>query len=172
MDGRIRIAAALCSVILLIWPVPTASAQDISCDNARLEGAQAKYDLGLFGDVFDLLDACTPDGFDSREQRLVAFRLMALSHIATDSNEDAKNWTRRLLKENPDYQVRPEADPPRFAGMVDDLTPSWYTWMWKGNQWYKWAGRTAIVGTAVALPFLLKKTPEPDLPLPPAFPPR
>jgi hypothetical protein len=147
-------------------------AQDVVCENARLEAAQARYDLGLFVEVFDLLDPCVPDGFSVREQRVVACRLMALSHIAIDSNDDAREWTRLLLRQEPDYRVVPETDPPRFASMVDDLQPAWYTWLWKGNEWYKWAGRTAIVGTAVAVPLLLRDTPEPDLPLPPAFPSR
>ncbi len=159
---------------LILWMAPSTNvfADDNICDNARLEDATAKYDLGLFGDVFELLDPCTPEGFESREQRQVAFRLMALSHIAVDSNEEAKEWTRRMLKEDPNYQVRPETDPPRFAGMVDDLKPKWYTWLWSGNEWYKWAGRTAIVGAAVAVPLLLRSTPEPDLPLPPDLPAR
>ncbi len=146
------------------------SEQEAACDNPRLETAQSQYDLGLFVEVFTVLDPCVPDGFDSSEQRAVAYRLMALSHIAMDSDEEAREWTRRLLEQDSDYRVSPEVDPPRFATMVDDLQPRWYTWLWKGNEWYKWAGRTAIVGTAVAVPLLLRDTPEPDLPLPPELP--
>lgn len=172
MKPEIRVVLSWLVIGLPFFPAAVSYAQDTVCDNTRLETAQAQFDVGKFTAVFDLMDPCLPDGFRGREQRVVAFRLMALSNIAVDSYTEAREWTSRLLKEDPAYRVRPETDPPRFAGLVDDLRPKWYTWFWRGNEWYKWVGRTAIVGSAVALPLVLKKTPEPDLPLPPTFPSR
>ena len=147
-----------------------ARAQD-SCSALRIQQATLDYDFGRFSETFRLLKPCIPDGFEGRTQRTNAYRLMALSYLATDSLDQARESIRFLLRHDSRFSPNPQSDPPLFVSMVSDMRPRWYTWMWKGGEWYKWAGRGLIVGSAVALPMLLKKTPLPLLPDPPSLPP-
>jgi len=150
--------------------VSSAAAQ-AACDASRLEQAVSTYDFGRFNQTFTLLKPCVPDGFGGKEQRVSAYRLMALSYVATDSLDQARDWVRQLLRVDSRYDPNPQVDPPVFTTMVSDAKPRWYTWLWRGNEWYKWAGRGVLAAGAASLPFLLQgDTPEPDLPGPPDFP--
>ena len=153
-------------------PVWTAQAQ-APCSSRTLDRAVDTYDFGRFEQTFDLLGPCLPDGFPQKADRVQAFRLMALAYIAIDSLEQARQWVRRLLRADGRFRPDPDVDPPRFAGLVRDLKPRWYTWLWKGNAWYKWAGRGVLAAGVVSLPLLLRGSkPPPELPGSPALPPR
>ena len=156
----------LLSSILLI----SSAAAQAACDASRLEQAVSTYDFGRFNQTFALLKPCVPDGFGGKEQRVSAYRLMALSYVATDSLEQARAWVRQLLRVDSRFDPDPQADPPVFTAMVSDVKPRWYSWLWRGNAWYKWAGRSVLAAGVASLPFLLKNQTEPDLPGPPVLP--
>ncbi len=164
-----RAASRSLIVLLLGFTVMDVAGQQV-CNNLRVRQATDAYDIGHFSTTFRLLRPCLPDGFADSTQRVEAYRLMALSYLATDSLEQAQASIRFLLRY--DGKFRPDAQqvPPLFVNMVDGMKPKWYTWPWKGNEWYKWAGRGLIVGSAIALPILFKKEVLPVLPEPPAAP--
>jgi hypothetical protein len=157
----------VCFLLLTLF-ISNATAQS-TCDGPTLDAASDAYDIGRFPQTFTLLKPCLPDGFSGKSQQVDAYRLMTLTYIATDSLEQARISIRQLLNADSRYQPDGVNDPPLFANLVSDLKPKWYTWLWRGKQWYKWAGRGAVAGV-VSLPFLLKTTPEPDLPGNPVFP--
>jgi hypothetical protein len=145
-----------------------ASAQ--RCNPDLLREANDRYTIGQFADAFRILRPCVPNGFESRTNKVQAFRLLALSSIASDSLETARLYVRDLLRADSRFRPDPLVEPPLFTDMVRDLKPKWYTWPWKGRRWYHWAGRVAIVGVAVGVPLLLRDDPLAPLPGAPGFP--
>ena len=162
--------AVLLGLLLLVLTAPHAAAQTL-CDGTRLEQAVNTYDFGRFGQTFALLKPCVPEGFAEKRQRISAYRLMALAYVATDSLEQARTWVRKLLKADSRFAPDPQVDPLLFTDLVRDLKPKWYTFLWKGNAWYKWVGRGVVVGGLVSLPLLLRDNTPPDLPGHPGLPP-
>ena len=129
-----------------------------------------QYDIGLFDRTVGDLNPCMPDGFEQKEERIGAYRLLALSYIATDSLDQAQESIRQLLKTDSGYKPDLENDPPLYADMIEGMKPEWYTFMWKGSSPSRWMGRVAVVGTAVAVPFLLQDNSAEPLPGPPDLP--
>jgi hypothetical protein len=158
-------------VLLSTLCLPIA-AQDVgtTCDSGLLVTASARYDVGLFDDAIRRLKPCVPNGFEDKNDRIGAYRLLALSYIVTDSLDQARSSVRQLVKSDRKYEPDLENDPPLFADMVQDAKPAWYTWFYQGNSVPQWIGRAAIVGAAVSLPFLLKGETVQPLPEPPGFP--
>ena len=160
------------AAFLVMAGVATVSAQDQerTCDASILDAATTQYEVGLFDDSASELKPCLPEGFEQKEQRVSAYRLLALNYIVTDSLDQAQESIRQLLKTDSGYEPDLDTDPPLFADMVYDMKPEWYTFMWKGNSPSRWMGRVAVVGTAVAIPFLLQDNSAEPLPGPPDLP--
>jgi hypothetical protein len=156
-------------VAACILASPTAYGQ-AECNVVRLEEAHSRFDLGLIDETFELLSPCVPNGFGAKELRVDAYRLMALSYIAIDSLDQSRTWVKRIVDANSRYRSDPDVDPPVFTDFVQSYKPNWYNWLWKGKQWYHWAGRGLIVGAAVGVPLLIKSNQPQPLPGPPAFP--
>ena len=166
---RRRVAYRILIVLLLAVTATDAAGQTV-CNPLRVREATDAYDIGHFTITFMLLRPCLPDGFADKSQRVDAYRLMALSYLATDSLEQARASIRFLLRYDSRFRPNAQEEPPLFVDMVTGMKPRWYTWPWRGNEWYKWAGRGLIVGAAISLPILLQKEVLPDLPDPPALP--
>ncbi len=160
---------ALLLALGLLVPAQNGAAQ-AGCDAATLSEAADTYDVGRFASTIGLLRPCLPNGFTPKDQRVSAYRLMALSYVARDSLQEARRSVRMLLKADGRFKPDPQTDPRVFTDLVSDLKPRWYTWLWRGNAWYHWAGRTVVVGSVAALPFLLRNEEVPDLPAPPVYP--
>ena len=159
--------------VLLFGPILELSGQDLAsvhCDATILDRANSNYEIGLFDETVDELQPCLPDGLEQKEERVGAYRLMALSYIATDSLDQAKESIRQLLKTDSGYKPDLENDPPLYADMIEGMKPEWYTFMWKGSSPSRWMGRAAVVGAVVAVPFLLQDNSAPPLPGPPDLP--
>lgn len=153
-----------------VWSTGVKAQVGVECNKLRLEQAENAYTFGIFGQTFDLLRPCLPDGYPEKAQRVAVCRLMALSYIATDSLDRAVEWVRLLLRADSRYKTNEQVDPLVFTDMVNRMKPRWYTWLWRGNEWYKWVGRGLVTGAAVSITLILKGNPEPDLPDPPDFP--
>ncbi len=168
-ESEIFLPSPFLVLVLLLVSVSDGAAQ-AACDAVTLDSAADTYDFGRLDRTVALLQPCLPDGFSAKDQRVSAYRLMALSYLARDSVEQARASIRQLLKVDSRFKPNPQADPRLFTDMVGDLKPRWYSWLWRGNAWYKWAGRAVVVGGVASLPFLLRGNTEPDLPLHPKFP--
>ncbi len=169
-SGMVYVPSAIVLLTAMtMLTTPTVHGQ-VECDVVRLEEAHSRFDLGLIDETFELLDPCTPDGFGAKELRVDAYRLMALSYIAIDSLDQSRIWVKRIVDTNSRYRSDPDVDPPVFTDFVQSYKPNWYNWVWKGKQWYHWAGRGLIVGAAVGIPVLIKSNAPQPLPGPPSFP--
>ena len=166
----LRLAFSVFLTLILFLVSASGVAAQVACTPSRLNQAADTYTVGHFVQTFDLLRPCLPDAFQEKDQRISAYRLMALTYIATDSLEHARVWVRHLLKVNSRFRPDPEVDPAKFSRMVAEVRPRWYTWLWQGNEWYKWAGRGALAVGVASVPLLLRGSTEPDLPNPPVFP--
>jgi len=154
----------------LIAVAPRAIYAQESCTPLVLQNATRAYEFGRFNEAFGLLNPCVPSGFSAKADQTEAYRLLALSQLALDSPTTARDLTRQLLQIDSSYRANSATDPLMFVQMVDDLRPKWHTWMYRGNGWKSWTGRTLLVGAIVSVPLLLQTDPVPDLPPPPSFP--
>ena len=107
------------SILFLIVLIPAitgrANAQAL-CDDARLQDAASAYEYGRFPATLNWLKPCMPNGFSGRDQRMEAYRLLALSYISVDSLQQARVWARQLVKTNARYRPDPETGTIFFIG--------------------------------------------------------
>ncbi len=95
-------------------------AQQRNCSEI-LRTAQQDYDLGRFDDVITNLQPCLDDTGLSEEERRRGYRLMGLSFLGKDAENDARDAVKLLLELVPNYQPNPVEDPPTFVQMVEEI---------------------------------------------------
>jgi hypothetical protein len=78
-----------------------------------LTSAQRYYSLGNFRNVKPVLKNCLQNGF-TKEQRIEAYRLIALSYLVSKRYDEADSAILLLLKEDPEYRLGPQ-DPPELG---------------------------------------------------------
>lgn len=113
-----RRALLLASLFSLALP---AAAQN--CDTA-LADASEQYRTGYFDEAIERLTACLERNAFSAEERRRVYRLLGLSYIGKDREQDAREAVRALLEVAPDYQPDPALDPPPFVQMVREMNRS------------------------------------------------
>ncbi len=166
-----RMLPHVATVFVLLSSSPRAAAAQIACTDDTIAEASNSFHFGRFPTTINLLRQCLPDRPEPKSSRVAAYRLMALSYIATDSLDLARASVGAILRLDAGFESDRSADPPLFSQFVDDMRPRWYSWLYRGNEWYKWVGRGVIVGAAASIPFVLSAdSREPDLAGPPAFP--
>ncbi len=106
----------LFSVPILFFPVAMVAQQ---CNDITLSDSRKLYENGKFIDVIQKLQPCITDGFSER-QKVEAYRLLAMTHIATDSVAQATKETNSILEINPSYEPN-LFDPPAFIQLVNSL---------------------------------------------------
>ena len=106
--GLAVLAASVCA--------STVSAQT-GCESS-LARAQALYISGAFDDVEEILEPCVQPGRLSEDNRVWAYRLLALSALQQGRLVEAKLVTLSLLNLRPDYQPDPVLDPPSYADLI------------------------------------------------------
>jgi len=107
-----------------------------------LDQAENDYRIGRFADTEKALTE-NLKGFP-REMRQSVYRLLALSYIGSDHEEQAEEYVRQLLTENPYYTTRPD-DRARFVDLVERIK----------------AGMTATITTASSQAETLGEVPVP-----------
>jgi outer membrane receptor for ferrienterochelin and colicins len=119
---QIDIHSLVCRVILIlacgIFALPV-SVRAQECSDVTLNEAQKSYNIGKFTEVFRSLHPCIQHGFNEK-QKVEAYRLLAMTYIAIDSNEQAARETGYLLQINPTYEAN-LFDPPIFIQMVNNM---------------------------------------------------
>ena len=109
-------AVAVVSLLLLICLVFPAGAQDPF--GGLLIDADKLYRSGDFEKVIELLTPCI--GSDApRKVKVEAYRLLAMTYLASDRFDAAREAVGRLLMLKPDLQITLH-DPPGFVKMVED----------------------------------------------------
>lgn len=104
-------------VLLASFAVP-ATAQN--CDTA-LEDAGEQYRSGYFDEAIERLTDCLEQNAFSADERRRVYRLLGLSYIGKDREQDAREAVRSLLEVAPDYRPDPAVDPPPFVQLVEEM---------------------------------------------------
>jgi hypothetical protein len=89
--------------------MPDTYAQDLCTQN--LEEAQESFDQGRFIEVDTLLRKCVESGF-TKQERIEALELLALSKLYLDQMDMADSIYLELLLIDPEHTVNPLIDPP------------------------------------------------------------
>lgn len=103
--------------ILASFALPVAAQ---NCDTA-LRDANERYRSGYFDEAIERITDCLEQNAFSAEERRRAFRLLGLSYIGKDREQDAREAVRALLEVAPDYQPDPALDPPPFVALVEEM---------------------------------------------------
>ena len=107
-------------LILMFWIfIVPVSIWAQECSDVTLNEAQKSYNIGKFTEVIRNLHPCIQHGFNEK-QKVEAYRLLAMTYIAIDSNEQAARETGFLLQINPTYEAN-LFDPPTFIRMINNL---------------------------------------------------
>jgi len=95
----------------LVFISGVVSAQQ-SCTD-KLKTAEELYEMGQIDKVEPLLDDCLRNGFD-KEQKVKAYRLLALCYLYYNEEEKATTMMAELLKVDPEYRINRSKDPSEF----------------------------------------------------------
>lgn len=95
-------------ILAFFWIAPTAGAQS-NC-NKNLIDAENFYQAGRLYAIPERLESCLESGFN-REEKINAYRLLALTFLNINQEEKAREAFHELLKINPDYRVMEGIDP-------------------------------------------------------------
>ncbi len=86
----------------------------------KLQEAEKMYEEGKIELVEPLLKNCLNSGFN-RENRIQAYRLLALVQIFEDNSELAENYLLKILKINPEYKYNESVDPLEFIRLYNTI---------------------------------------------------
>lgn len=89
-----------------------------SCE-LRLRQAQTAYEEGRINTLEDLLNDCLESGQYSDEEKAQAYRLLTLSFLYLDEPQKAEIAMAKLLKSDPEYRLREDADPKEFEQLYE-----------------------------------------------------
>lgn len=79
----------------------------------KLQEAEELYNDGLPENIPEILDSCIRSGF-TKDERLQAYKLIILSYLFDDDQEEAEQQMYQFLKRYPEYEITP-ADPADFV---------------------------------------------------------
>ena len=104
-------------IILLLLTSHSVSGQD-NTPRQIYNQAENEYEIGQLDQAVSTLK----NGMNSFEGsiRQSAYRLLALCCLSLDEPETAREWTRKLLNEDP-YYTSSAQDPQRFADLIEEL---------------------------------------------------
>jgi len=149
------------------WPA-SVFAQE-KCETALAE-AQSKYEAGLFAQAILRLTVCPPDQMP-QEQRLSAYRLLAICYLNEDYREEARTAIRKIFDLKRQYESDVQ-DPQPYRELAAEVKASLpkplSEKLFGGVKKWLWLGGGAA-GTFFAVRSFGKE-PEKDLPEPPPLP--
>ena len=105
------------ALIFAVW-VPDAQAQQ-SCTE-KLAQADELYQNVELDEAIALLTECLNTNEFTEQEKISAYRLLALCYIGNEQPDDARDAIANLLDLDPGYQLDPEQDPPDFQNMVEE----------------------------------------------------
>ncbi|MBP6977108.1 MAG: TonB-dependent receptor [Bacteroidales bacterium] len=92
----------------------------MECGQILLEEGQKCYENGRFEELVSLIGPCLEGGF-SREELVQAYRLLALSHMANDDIDGAREMIEKILALDPLYTPNLLFDPTRYVQIVESM---------------------------------------------------
>lgn len=104
---------------LLLLVASTVQAQTDDCTQ-ELQDAETAWLSGGFEQAAELLQGCAERDIPP-DQREEVYRLMGITYLADNLEEQARGVIRQLLELVPNYEPNPVQDPAVFASMVAQL---------------------------------------------------
>jgi iron complex outermembrane receptor protein len=90
------------------------------CGQIALEQAQKEYTIGRFDVVVTLVRPCLAGGF-TKDEKIQAYRLLALSYLANDIQDSAGLMIEHILQIDPAYTPNTVFDPPRYLATLESV---------------------------------------------------
>jgi hypothetical protein len=92
----------------------------------KLSRAESMFELGHLYQIFTLLEECIQDGF-TKEEKIKAYRLMAIVYLYLDEYLNAEQAYLSLLRLNPEYKPNQAIDPAELFYLHNRFltTPRW-----------------------------------------------
>jgi len=113
----IRFMVMLMTTVTLTALPPSWTHAQGQCATA-LTNAEQMYAAGRFTAVIQILNRCLPDDIPE-EQRLRAYRLLALAYLAEDYSDRAENAIEELLELAPGYQPDLAHESEEFVALIN-----------------------------------------------------
>ncbi len=140
-------------IIVVIFLINTALISPVlsqkNCIDTLIK-AQQSYNDGFFNSTIELIKPCLADGFETKQHKQKANRYMALAFIELNYPDSARKYIQNIINLDDSFEADLEKDPLIFIDIVDESKPSWYSylysWIYSGNEWYKWGGRVVLSG--------------------------
>jgi len=113
-----KLIGLLIWTLLLTKPTSVATAQTQDTCETKLTEAQQQYNAGHLDEAIVLLDSCLNQNVFNEENKISAYKLLALSYIAKNDVAQAKTAIKRLLELMPNYVPDTVQDPPQFVNLI------------------------------------------------------
>ena len=160
---------ALIAIAFFSFSVTSPAESQEKCVNAVTD-AQEMYSVGRSVEVIVLLSHCLPDSIPQTE-KVQAYRLLALSYLAEDFDNEARVAVKKLLDLNPNFEPDPTQDDARFIKQIEEEKEIRAQKKSKKRKWFIIGGGVVLAGVTTALITTVGGgTPRPRLPDPPVFP--
>lgn len=108
-----------CIIVFVVTVLNISFSQQEDCI-FKLQEAEKLYSQGLVEQIPELLDPCINKGL-SKEDRLQAYKLIIISYLFDDNQEEADNSMLGFLKLFPEYEVSP-TDPAEFVQLFESYS--------------------------------------------------
>ena len=104
-----------CIIFQLISTLSTAQ----NCGEVSLDSAKYMYSIGRFYESIDMLKACLyTKGAFTADEKIRAYRYLAMCYLAIDSTASADNCIEELLALKDNFEPDSD-DPPRFKNELE-----------------------------------------------------
>ncbi|MBA7579894.1 hypothetical protein ES708_21775 [subsurface metagenome] len=109
-----------CIIIFVVGILSISFSQQEDCI-FKLQEAEKLYTQGLIEDIPQLLEPCIKRGL-SKEDKLQAFKLIILSYLFDDNQQEAEREILNYIKQYPEYEITP-ADQIEFVYLFESYNP-------------------------------------------------
>lgn len=87
----------------------------------QLNKAEEEYRAGKWTEAINLIDQCLTKSNLSAVEKGKAYRILSLVYIAMQSEKEANNAVKNMLKMVPNYKIEPDRDSPSLQKIIDDM---------------------------------------------------
>jgi len=122
---KVIISVLVCSMVIIpvyeVLPSVVSLAQAQTDWEEQLNEAEQIFYSGQFSQAEALLREALQSGELTTDQRTRAYRILGLSYLSRELENQARDAIQSLLDIVPDYAPNPEQDPPQFIRLVEDV---------------------------------------------------
>lgn len=109
-----------CIIVFVVSALYISFSQQEDCI-FKLQEAEKLYTQGLIEKIPQLLEPCIKRGL-SKEDKLQAFKLVILSYLFDDNQQEAEREILNYIKQYPEYEITP-TDPTEFVYLFESYNP-------------------------------------------------